>query len=36
MQNGYLAQRLLSRYPTGNVIAVFDRSAYLELDEGIV
>ena len=36
MQNGYLAQRLLSRHPTGNVIAVFDRSAYLELDEGIV
>ena len=36
MQNGYLAQRLLSRHPTGIVIAVFDRSAYLELDEGIV
>lgn len=36
MRTGYLAQRLLSQFSVGKVIAVFDRSAYLETGHGIV
>lgn len=36
MQVGFIAKRLLTENRTGTVLAVFDRSAYLELDNGIV
>ena len=36
MRPGYLAQQLLSQNPSGTVMAVFERSAYLELSCGIV